>query len=56
MYRIKIQDIMITKRLTLDQAREVKEELLKHYFTGCSSDELVIIDENGNPVDDRKES
>ena len=51
MYRIKVLDIMITKRLTLEQAKEVKEELLKHYFTGLSSDNLVIIDEDGNPVE-----
>lgn len=51
MYRIKVLDFMITKRLTLAQAKEVKEELLKHYFTGCSPDDLVIVDDNGNPVE-----
>lgn len=50
MYRIRIQNVMITKRLTLEQAKEVKEELLKYYFTDCSPDELVIVDEDGNTV------
>ena len=51
MYRIQIGSTMITKRLTLEQAKEVKEELLKHYFTDCPPDTLVIVDEDGNPVE-----
>jgi hypothetical protein len=51
MYRIKVKDITLTKRLaSIEQAEEVKQELLEHYFTDFSKDELVIVDDDGNPV------
>lgn len=47
MYRIKIIGLPISKELNLEEAKDLKEMLLKTYFKGC---ELTIVDEEGNEV------
>ena len=53
MYRVAIIRMPISKELSLEEAKEFRDVLLKTHFEGCK---LSIIDEEGNEVEtDAKE-
>ena len=53
MYRIMLAKTVLTKAYnSLIKAKYVRKELHKYYFSDYDISELVIVDENGNVVND----